>query len=408
MSDTVWDVLVVGGGVGAVSATCAAARSGARTLVIERTGRLGGAYTTNLVQPLMGWTRTRHEVVDDILARLAASSSKLHDLALAEAVLDAGGELLLHTWCVSAVVEEGRVVGVRVLNKEGLHDIRARLVIDASGDGDIAASAGVPFEKGRAQDGLTQPMTIMYEVEGQAENAFNCGSEEEALVLPIGDSTWHEVVMAGRARGELPDEVGIIRIYNSSTPGRRIINATQINKVDGLSAADLTRAEIAGRRQARQVTDFLRQNGPGYENCRIAEMPAAVGVRETRRFRGVKTMTLAMLLKGERQPDAIVREASFPVDIHNPDGVGQAEGLAQKVQAYDIPYGCLVPEGVEGLLLSGRNISGTHEAHASYRVQKITMAIGAAAGMAAAECVRQGIQPRELDVTAIQAALGIV
>ena len=156
------------------------------------------------------------------------------------------------------------------------------------------------------------------------------------------------------------------------------------------------------------MTEFLRRHAPGYEQCRIAEMPAAVGVRETRRFRGVKTMTLDMLISGQRQTDAIVRDASFPVDIHNPDGVGQAEGLAQQVQPYDIPYGCLVPESVDGLLLSGRNISGTHEAHASYRVQQITLAIGAAAGTAAAACARQGIQPRQLDPTTIQPALGIV
>ena len=407
MGETTWDVLVAGGGVGAVVAACAAARAGARTLLIERTGRLGGAYTTNLVQPLMGWTRNRHAVVTEVLTRLAGENPKLHDLALAEAVLDAGGELLLHTWCAGALVEDGRVVGVRVLNKEGLHDIRARLVIDASGDGDIAASAGVPFEQGRARDGLVQPMTIMYEVEGQSEEAFNCGSEEEALVLPVRDSTWHEVVMAGRARGELPDEVGIIRIYASPTSGRRIINATQFNKVDGLCAADLTRAEIACRQQARLVTAFLRTHAPGYEHCRIAEMPAAVGVRETRRFRGLKTMTLDMLVSGARQADAIVRDAVFPVDIHNPDGVGQAEGLAQQVQPYDIAYGCLVPQGVDGLLLSGRNISGTHEAHASYRVQQITLAIGAGAGTAAAACVRLGIQPRQLDVTTLQPALGV-
>jgi hypothetical protein len=114
-----------------------------------------------------------------------------------------------------------------------------------------------------------------------------------------------------------------------------------------------------------------------------------------------------MLASGVRREDAVVREACFPIDIHNPDGVGQAEGFAGKVPAYDLPYGCLVPDGRDGLLLSGRNIAGTHEAHASYRVQRITMHIGVAAGVAAACCVRHGLQPRELNVAALQQALGL-
>ncbi len=403
-----WDVLVAGGGMGAVTAALAAARQGCRVLLVERSGRLGGALVNGLVQPLMGWCRHPHPLVTELAGQLDRESPKLADVVLAEALQAAGAELLLHTWCVGAILDGARVCGVHVLNKAGLQEIPTRMVIDATGDGDIAASAGVPYEQGRERDGLTQPMSIMYEIGGVADAAFTCGSEEEAVSLQLPAGTWHEMVMAGRERGELPPEVGIIRIYGSRMPGRRVINATQINKLDGLSAADLTKAEIGGRQQARAVTDFLRRQAPGYENCHIAEMPATIGVRETRRFRGLTTVTLAMLASGERRSDAVVREVCFPIDIHNPDGVGQAEGFAGKVPAYDLPYGCLVPAGRDGLLLSGRNIAGTHEAHASYRVQRITMHVGIAAGTAAALCVRQNRQPRELDVPTLQQALGLV
>jgi hypothetical protein len=402
-----WDILVAGGGLGGVAAAIAAARHGCRVLLLERNGRLGGALVNSLVQPIMGWCKHPHPIVAELTARLDQESPKLADLVLAETLASAGADLLLHTWCLGAVLDGHRVCGIQALNKDGLHEIAARIVIDATGDGDIAAAAGVPFAQGRAHDGLMQPMSIMFEIGGVDEGAFICGSEEAAVALALPDGTWHDIVMRGREAGELPPEIGIIRSYPSRMPGRRVINATQINKVDGLSASDLTRAEIVGRQQARAVTDFLRRHAPGYGDCDIAEMPAAVGVRETRRFRGLTTVTLAMLASGERRPDAVVREVCFPVDIHNPDGVGQAEGFAAKVPAYDLPYGCLVPEGRDGLLLSGRNIAGTHEAHASYRVQRITMHIGVAAGTAAAACIQQNIEPRQLNVASIQPALGI-
>ena len=402
-----WDVLVCGGGLGGVTAAIAAARQGSRVLLVERSGRLGGAFVNSMVQPVMGWCRHPHAIVTELLEALGGESPKLSDLVLAEALEGAGASLLLHTWCFEAILDGARVCGVRALGKEGLRDIHARVVIDATGDGDIAASAGVPFEQGRQRDGLTQPMSIMFEVGGVDAEAFTCGSEEGAVQLTLPAGSWHEIVMRGREAGELPPEVGIIRIYGSPMPGRRAINATQVNKVDGLSAADLTEAEIVGRRQAKAVTDFLRRHAPGYADCYIAEMPAAVGVRETRRFRGLTPVTLAMLASGVRREDAVVREVCFPIDIHNPDGVGQAEGFAGKVPPYDLPYGCLVPEGRDGLLLAGRNIAGTHEAHASYRVQRITMHIGVAAGTAAALCVLDERQPRELNVERLQHALGL-
>lgn len=402
------DVLVAGGGPGGVAAALAAARSGARTLILERYGRLGGAGVSNMVNPLMGDVSS--PLVDEITRRFARAGCdwEVLDLVYADLLLEAGAEILLHTWVIEPLMQNSTVCGVRVLNKQGVLEIGAKATIDATADGDIAFRAGVPFEKGREGDGLLQPMTIMFRTGGvDKTQALLCGCEEAAHRVYVPEGVWHDVVQQGIKNGELPESVGIIRIYESPRAGERVINATQINGVDGTKIEDLTRAEIEGRRQALQVTKFLQKHAPGYENCFISGMPPAIGVRETRRFLGEKYLTRDDVVTGRKWDDAVVCNASFPIDIHNPDGAGQAEGFAAHVQPYDIPYGCLVPQKIDGLLLSGRCISGSHEAHASYRVQRIVMSIGAAAGTAAALAARQNLPPRDADVAQIQQSLGI-
>lgn len=206
-------------------------------------------------------------------------------------------------------------------------------------------------------------------------------------------------------KGELPENVGVIRTYATRRPSEVTVNATQVNYIDGTSPDDLTRAELEGRRQAHIVTEFLRKHASGYENCFISEMPTVIGVRETRRFLGCDYLTRADLLEGRKRPDAVVEDALFVIDIHNPDGPGQSEGSAVECRPYDIPYGCLVPREIDGLLLAGRCISGSHDAHASYRVMTICLGIGAAAGAAAAISARRRISPRQVKPEEIRAAI---
>ena len=209
--------------------------------------------------------------------------------------------------------------------------------------------------------------------------------------------------MEGRRSGELPETVGVIRLYRNLSPDENGVNATQINYRNGTLSEDLTLAEIEGRKQVFRVLDFLKRNLPGYGNSRITSMPAVVGVRETRRFHGLKRLEKADCLAGTRRKDAIVRRALFGIDIHNPTGCGQAAGrelhetgTAERVQPYDIPYGALLPDRPEGLLLAGRNISASHEALASCRVMGIAMATGAGAGAAAAWAVRNACRLRDV------------
>lgn len=402
------DVIVAGGGPSGVAAAINSARAGARTVIVERYGRLGGAAVTSTVNPLMGGASSAF--LDEVMARFRAAGShwEVLDLVYADMLEDAGVEILLHCWVFDTLLEGDAVRGIRVLSKEGILELRAKVVVDATADADVSQSAGAAYEMGREGDKLLQPMTIMYRLGGvNKESGLLCGSEEEAHHVHVPGGTWHDVVTAGQSRAELPENVGIIRIYESSHPGERVVNATQVNHVDGTKVADLTRAELEGRRQAITVTEFIKQHAPGYESCFIAQMPASIGVRETRRVLGVEYLTREDLISGRKWPDAVVRNANFVIDIHNPNGSGQAETFAARVQPYDIPYGCLVPRDVDGLLVAGRCISGSHEAHASYRVQQIAIAIGAASGTAAALAAMKGIEPRHVDVSQIQSHLGI-
>jgi len=398
--------LVCGGGPAGFAAAVNAARLGAKTLLVERCGRLGGMGVTGLVGPLMG--RVQSAFVEEVLRRIGGRRpvQERLDLDYAAMIQEAGGDILLHAWVMEALRRGQRVIGVRALTKEGILELRAGVVVDATGDGDVACLAGAAYETGRPGDRLAQPVSIQYRVGGvDSARALLCGSEEEALAVRVPEGVWADVVHQGQQAGELPASIGVIRVYLSSYANERIINATQVNGIDGTRVQDLTRAELEGRKQAFQVLDFLRKHAPGFEKAYVSAMPAMIGVRETRRIRGVKYLTREEVIRGRRHPDAVVRSADFVVDIHNPVGPGQAEGFAAKAKPYDIPYGCLVPEKIEGMLLAGRCISGSHDAHASYRVQCIVMAIGAAAGVAAALAARHKLPPRKLDVGQIQQTL---
>lgn len=399
------DVLVTGGGPAGFAAALAAGRAGANTLLIERSGRLGGMATNALVSPFLGMVNS--QFVNDMLQYLGGREvdpAKL-DIDYADLLVQENVQILLHTYAVRAIMDGDTVTGCTCFTNQGQLDFYAAVTIDATGDGIIAHSAGVPFEQGRPEDGLTQPVSIMFRIGGVGPSPLLCGSEGEAAALMLAQGSWEQIVEQGMRDGELPKNVGVIRTYATRRPSEVTVNATQINYIDPTSAADLTRAEIEGRKQAYQVTEFLRKHAPGYKDCFISEMPAVIGVRETRRFLGCEYLTRSDLLEGRKRPDAVVQDALFVIDIHNPDGPGQSEGSAVECRPYDIPYGCLVPREIDGLLLAGRCISGSHDAHASYRVMTICLGIGAAAGAAGAIASAQGITARLVSPEQIRKAI---
>jgi FAD dependent oxidoreductase len=409
------DVLVCGGGPAGIAAAMMAARQGRKTLLVERYGRLGGMAVQAMVGPLMG--RVQSAWVDRIIERIGgrAVDYEFIDLKYAELLNEAGARFLLHTSVVEPLVDGNRVAGARLLTRQGTANIRAKVTVDATGDGEVAFGAGAEYDQGRGAgpsweaDGLCQPMTIMFRVSGvnHAETMEAHGGRKRYR-FPDGRS-WNEVTHDAHARGVLPPTVGFVRTYLSQREDQRVINATQVNGLDGTDVRDLTKAELDGRGQVKPIVEFLRSHAPGFKDAYVSGMPAVIGVRETRRIRGVEHLTLRDLLEGRESDTAIVRGASFPVDIHNPSGIGQAMGLFPgedpKVKPYDVPYGCLVPKSTDGLLIAGRCISGAHEAMASYRVQVIAMSIGVAAGTAAALAVKHDVAPRAVSVKDLQAVV---
>ena len=247
-----------------------------------------------------------------------------------------------------------------------------------------------------------QPVSLMFKIGGvDYDRAVFPGKFEDYIQIPAG-----EIQALGKAA--LPFPAGHVLLYRTSLPGVVTCNITNCIQADGTNPKDLVKATLTCRRQLEPILSFLRGTVPGYEVCYLLSCASLIGVRETRHFKGVKTLTEEDIRSARVFDDWAVTHASFNFDVHNMSGNGlDATGAQDSFDAtfYTIPYGCLVPETVDGLLLAGRCISGTHLAHANYRVMPICANMGQAAGIAAALCCVQEIQPRALDVSQLQAEL---
>lgn len=408
------DVLVLGGGPAGWGAAVSAAREGANTLLVESSTDIGGVATTGLMSHWTGHTvggiyeeiveRTHNQygknpLLSDAEMRKFIDHETMKTRAL-EMLLEAGVKLLLNTMACEPLVEDNVLKGVFVENKSGRQLIRSKVVIDCTGDGDIAARAGAPYYKGRESDGAMQPMTLMVQVGGvEVERIQYVNAFEESYQVPAGD-------IQQLARMHIKAPAGHVLVYPSVFPGIVTLNMTNVTGVDGTNADDITKAYVQCRRQLPEIMAFLKEYVPGFENSYVLKSAAQIGVRETRHFKGMKTITEQDILEARIFPDWAVANAHFNFDVHNIGGAGLDETGCQKnftqQHGYTIPYGCLVPQKIDGLLLAGRCISGTHMAHANFRAMPICANMGQAAGVAAAMCVEQDIQPRALEVEQLQ------
>ena len=400
-----FDVVVAGGGPAGFSAAVCAARQGARTLLVEQAGQVGGVATTGLMSHWTGNTKGGfyEEILDRSCvpgaSRVTIDPERLK-LTMLDMLDEAGAETLLYAFCAEALMEDGRVAGVVTQSKSGAQAWRGKVVVDATGDGDIAASAGAAFTKGRETDGKMQPVTLMFKIGGvDLERAILPGSFETRVEVPHGE-------IQTLARAQLPHPAGHVLLYKGSAPGVVTCNMTNAVDIDGTRAKDLTRGEKECRRQMPRIIAFLREHAPGYETCYALSSASIIGVRETRHFKGLYTLTEDDILAARVFPDWVVTRAHFNFDIHSLKGPGLDEhgvqhGFKQE-EGYTIPYRCLVPEKVDGLLLAGRCISGTHKAHSNFRVMPICANMGQAAGIAAALAVKLNCQPRDVPVEEIQ------
>jgi hypothetical protein len=432
------DVLVVGGGPAGLGAAVAAADAGARVVLAERYGFLGGNATAALVMPLMSFHTDRgtrkepsstnllpsdhgpgepvvHGVLKRLLERLIAAGGAIRPspatgyvvpfdpewfkvIAL-ELLDEAGVEFLFHAFA-SGVLPGNE--GVVFETKAGPLVVRAKVIVDCTGDGDVAVQAGAPFEVGRF-DGLVQPMTLMFRVNEFRRAAFEAYVRENPKEWRGVHGLWALVRRATEA-GELDLPREDMLFFATPHDAEVSVNSTRVTRVLGVDVWDLSYAEWSSRRQMRQIAAFLRRYVPGFEDSYVVQSGVQVGVRETRRVVGEYRLDADDVLGARKFEDAVAR-GSYPVDIHNPKGSGTLLKRLPPGEAYDIPLRCLLPRNTERLVVAGRCISGTHEAHSSYRVMPIVMATGQAAGVCAALAAQRDLPVRAIPASSVQREL---
>lgn len=407
-----FDVIVCGAGPSGITAAVAAAREGMQTMLLERYGAVGGCLTLGNVTTILGDVAkgSMSDEIDHLLNSPDPSIAIDNELGkglLVTFLHNAGVQFRLQTPVADAWVENGVIRGVFVLSQDGLVCYEAERVIDATGDGYVAAMAGAEVMVGRDGDGLVQPSSLMYTIDGIDPNqTLVCNHEEHYTVFQDGRE-YLAMCKKAAAEGRLPANVTIVRLYATNRPGERLVNATQANGVNILKDGDAEKAELELREQIEKVNNFLRSEVPGFENIYMRVSASTLGVRESRRILGKYLLQAEDLVAGRRFSDCVVHRADFCIDIHNPTGGGQSEtdGCPHRAQPYDIPMRALQPLHVENLVLAGRCISGTHRAHASYRVMNIAMAIGQAAGTMAAVSIKNNQPISELEYEPVRASL---
>jgi uncharacterized protein with NAD-binding domain and iron-sulfur cluster len=442
-------VLVAGGGVAGIAAALAAARGGAETLLVERGGFLGGTATAALMHvfytPYYSTRGILREICDRLSARGSAERGELvpfdpegFKYVVMEMLTEANVRLLLHSYVSRTVVEGRDVGGLVVENKSGRQAILGKVLVDATGDGDVSALAGAPFEMGRPSDGKTRPMSLLFRVGGvntdRLQEYVRAHPDEftqdpnttsvDAAFRSFRIFGFFGLVDAARARGEIDPDCHWLRVEGlDERRGIVLINSTNVYS-SGVNAAALTSAELSGRRQVHQLEAFLRKYVPGFESSYVAEVGTSIGVRETRRILGDYVLTHEDVVEDRSFPDVVavdwerhsrtVRGGGVDPQLvggHSPDGqtsprpAGAHKAEAAPLIAVRVPYRCLLVRDLEGLLVAGRCISTTHEAQGFTRNQGCCIATGQAAGTAAALACRHGTTPRELDVREIQETL---
>ena len=416
------DVLVAGGGPAGLSAGFAAAKQGARTLIIEQFNCLGGIATAGghgHVCLYSSWgDRTRvvggpiydmgvrcaeigYGVINNSNADFEVEGMKLALEMMAE---ETGVKLLYHTFYCDTIVEDGRAVGAIVQNKNGRGIIKAKRIIDATGDGDAAARAGCDFDIGDEETGLCQPMTLMFTIGGvdyEKVIAFKktLGHENREF-----QSVWKKAQDAGDMR---PFQSRIMGWWHTPTrPDFVGVNFTHITRVSAIDAWDLTRATIEGRKQAYESIDVYRKYVPGMENCYMVSTPNVIGTRESRRIKGKYTITKEDVM-GRASFDDSIGYGSFFIDIHNTEGIGMDKKTWRPDVGfrYQIPYRIMVPKTVDNILVAGRCVSASHEALGSLRVMPQCGVMGHAAGLAAVLSIKKDVSPANVDIKELQSSI---
>jgi len=388
------DVIVVGGGPAGLTAAIAAARNGARTVLVEQFGYLGGTATASLMACINGFrnqvepdaTQTVRGIAEEVVLELKrlnglgkspypqksyptlpgqmeysyAVDPERFKYVILRMSVEAGIDLMFHTWFCDSIVDGGAIKGVIVENKSGRQALMAKVVVDASGDADVSARAGVPFWQAPLDKTPRLDNSLMYRIQ-------------------FGDK---------RPNGQ----------YNVDFGRDAVVWGPGAEPMDGTNGDALSKAEVAARLAVYEDFAEKQKRTPELADAKIIETPPLIGVRQTRFIEGEYKLTADDALEGHRHDDVVAMSSCAIIHYY-----GYRRYL--KHEGYDIPYRCLVPKAVDNLLAAGRCISSEQQPYESHRAMAPIMAIGQAAGTAAALCAQTGATPRALDVKALQQAL---
>lgn len=437
-----YDVVIVGGGISGSMAAIAASTVGAKTLIVESQGYLGGTLTANGVGPMMTFHAGEKQVIRGFIDQLIERLKKLnkspghipdtvgftysvtpfdaeamkHELELM--VTESGADILYHTMLAGVLTENGRIRGIQVCNKSGISEISGGVFIDGSGDGDLSVGAGAAFTKGRESDGAMQPMTLkmkMYNVDIPKVRAYVHAHPEDFPIYK-GDTTiidkasrlsiagFDSLFKLAKSKGEISIPRENILFFETNNPGEVILNTTRILGHDATDAYSLSKAEIEGRRQCRELEIFVRRYIPGFEHAIVESTGPAIGVRSSRQIIGLYTLQAEDLLE-QRWFEDTIAHSGYPIDIHSPDGEGTRYRKLAWGGIYSIPYSCMITPTVSNLIVIGRCISATFEAQAAMRTTPTTGAIGQAGGVAAAIASRDRVDVQQVNIKLIQTIL---
>ena len=403
-------VLVCGGGPAGIAAALAAARAGADVRLIELAGCLGGVWTAGLLTKILD-SSNKSGIMAELLRLFAERGSsvakdtqgtvydpEIAKLVLEELLVGAGVKILLHTRVVAAVTNaDNRLVAIVTESKSGRQAWVSDRFVDCTGDGDLAAQAGCRFDVGVGNDCTCQPMSMLALLTGVDPDAVR------EFIRETGSAAKKQLLT-------LMEDSGINPSYRAPTL-RHLhsgIYSIMTNHEYGVSAFDnqaITDATIRARREIHDIVSGLRRLGGPWKDIAVVATAEQIGVREGRRIRGRFAITSADLAAGLRHKEAVCR-ATFPIDVHALSTMGNQEVdhsfRKAGLKPYDIPYPALVAADVDGLLMAGRCISGDFVAHSSYRVTGNAVAMGEAAGLAAAKSVAAGVLPHQLSWSQIQ------
>lgn len=382
------DVVIIGGGPAGTAAAISASRCGKKVVLLEKTAQLGGMGTianVSVFMPIGNVTGIYREFIAEMLAE---SLPPNHNDSIApqyspflmrqymnEKMKKENVDVYFHCEFVGSVVEEGRMKAVIVSTREGLKAFEGDRFIDCTGDARVAIDAGAPYTTGRESDNLTQPMTLMFQMQDTGKPV--------KPILPEGCYEYKDV-------SDLPQ--GRRLYWERNGDGSLLVNMSRV-KANGAKIEDVNYAETEALRQVFSIAYYLQKTG--YETYALSHIAPQTGVRETNQIVGLYTLNEQDLLSGARFED-VVAQTNYEIDIHSPDAKKTTD--ERRIDGYDIPYRTMVPASVSNLLVAGRSISATHVAMSSMRVQATCYALGQAAGVAASLSIEGDCEMKDVPI----------